>query len=65
MKCRKSGTKEHVAEPQGGARVVDRRTRAAGERSQHSLTSRGSVIREIRARELDVETREATSSERC
>jgi hypothetical protein len=48
----------HVAEPQGGARVADRKTRVARlKRVNTPLTSRFSRVREVRARRHDVETR--------
>jgi hypothetical protein len=55
-----------VAEPQGGARVIDRRTRVTRRKGVNTLlTSRVSGIRGIRARELDATTREVASCEKC
>jgi hypothetical protein len=59
------GSCEHVAEPQGGPRVVDRWTRTArGKESTLLLNSHVLGIHEIRAWELDTKTHEAMSSER-
>jgi hypothetical protein len=55
-----------VAEPQGGAHVVDRKTRVAREKGINTpLTYRVSKIHEIRAWELDATTREVASCEKC
>jgi hypothetical protein len=55
-----------VEEPQGGARMVDRRTHVALEKGVNTLlTSRVSGIREIQARELDATTHEVASCEKC
>jgi hypothetical protein len=58
--------KGHVEIPQGGARVVDRRTRVVwGEEVNTLLTSRISGIRGIRARRLIATTCEVVSCGKC
>jgi hypothetical protein len=54
-----------MAEPQGGPRNRQVDTRHLVEGVNTPLTSRVSGIREIRAQEFNIETREVASSEKC